>query len=65
MIIGEPTSNQLCLSHKGGLWFKVTTSGKISHGSMPELGINAIERMLKLIPKLKNLLNEMIEYDVY
>lgn len=63
MIIGEPTSNQLCLSHKGALWFKVTTSGKMSHGSMPELGINAIERMLKLIPKLKNLLNEMIEYD--
>lgn len=60
MIIGEPTSNQLCLSHKGALWFKVTTSGKIRFHA--RTGINAIERMLELIPKLKNLLNEMIEH---
>lgn len=63
MIIGEPTNNQLCLSHKGALWFKVKTTGKISHGSMPELGVNAIERMFQVIPKLKRELNELIEND--
>lgn len=42
IIIGEPTSNRPMLGHKGGLWFHADFHGKAAHGSMPQLGDNAI-----------------------
>lgn len=42
MIVGEPTSNQCAIGHKGALWLHARTFGCAAHGAMPELGDNAI-----------------------
>ena len=44
-IVGEPTSLEVVSSHKGSLWIQLETVGKAAHGSTPEKGVNAIEKM--------------------
>ncbi len=48
-IVGEPTDLAPCLGHYGYLEVLLRTRGKRAHSSMPELGQNAIETMLKLL----------------
>lgn len=61
-IIGEPTEpDKVCVAHKGVLWLEVTTYGRSAHASMPHLGINAVEKMAKVIisfEKLKTTLSK-------
>jgi len=46
VIITEPTNvDRLFLGHRGVYWFKVTTHGRIAHGSMPHLGISAVDHL--------------------
>ena len=46
VIIPEPFGvDRVCVGHRGVYWFEVVTEGRIAHGSMPYLGINAIEGM--------------------
>ncbi len=46
VIITEPTdTNHIYLGHRGVYWFKVTTHGRIAHGSMPHLGVSAIDHL--------------------
>jgi len=51
-IIGEPTSLKTVNKHKGCLWADVITTGVAVHGATPELGVNAITKMAKLIEVL-------------
>ncbi len=51
-MVAEPTNLVPCLGHYGYLEVLLRTRGKIAHSSMPELGQNAIETMLKLLLKL-------------
>lgn len=53
LIVGEPTSGQCMVGHKGALWLKAETSGKTAHGAMPELGDNAIYHAVNAIQKLR------------
>ncbi len=55
VIISEPTSNQLGLAERGVFWPEITTYGKTAHGSTPELGINAVMMMVKLLSELEKL----------
>jgi succinyl-diaminopimelate desuccinylase len=48
-VIAEPTSNYPYIGHKGLAWFEIETHGVTAHGSMPELGENAIVKMAKVI----------------
>ena len=48
-VVGEPTNMAACLGHYGYLEVLLRTRGKRAHSSMPELGKNAIETMLKLL----------------
>jgi succinyl-diaminopimelate desuccinylase len=41
--------NQVCCGHNGTLWLEVTVHGRAAHGSMPERGINALEKMSALV----------------
>ena len=46
VIITEPTdTTSVYLGHRGVYWFKVITYGRIAHGSMPFLGVNAIDHL--------------------
>jgi succinyl-diaminopimelate desuccinylase len=54
MIVGEPTSNYPYVGHKGSLKFYAKFRGVSAHGSMPELGENAIYKAAKAVGKLEN-----------
>ncbi len=46
MIIPEPLNvDRICIGHRGVYWFEVTTEGRTAHGSMPFLGVSAIDHM--------------------
>ncbi len=56
LIIGEPTLLRVGIAEKGVLWVKIEAQGKAAHGSMPEMGINAIDGAFTAIQTLKKLL---------
>ncbi|MGE0453235.1 MAG: acetylornithine deacetylase/succinyl-diaminopimelate desuccinylase family protein [Vicinamibacteria bacterium] len=46
VIIPEPLNvDRICIGHRGVYWFAIETRGRIAHGSMPYLGVSAIEHM--------------------
>jgi succinyl-diaminopimelate desuccinylase len=46
VIIPEPFGvDRICIGHRGVYWFDVVAEGRIAHGSMPYLGVNAVEGM--------------------
>ncbi|MBI3666565.1 MAG: acetylornithine deacetylase/succinyl-diaminopimelate desuccinylase family protein [Acidobacteria bacterium] len=50
VIIPEPLNvDRICLGHRGVYWFKVTTMGRIAHGSMPFFGVSAIDHMAEFL----------------
>lgn len=50
VVITEPLhANNICLGHRGAIWGEITTFGRQSHGSTPQLGVNAIEHMADFI----------------
>ena len=53
MIVGEPTSNYPLVGHKGSLKFHAKFRGVSAHGSMPELGVNAIYKAAKAVARLE------------
>jgi succinyl-diaminopimelate desuccinylase len=55
VIIPEPHSpDRVCIGHRGVYWFEVTTEGRIAHGSMPFLGVSAIEHMGIVLEAVRN-----------
>lgn len=49
IVVGEPTSFDVGIAEKGVLWLRVTTKGRNAHGSMPHLGDNAAERLVRAL----------------
>ena len=54
IVVAEPTANYPYVGHKGLAWFEVETRGVTAHGSMPEVGDNAIVKMAKVIGDLEH-----------
>ena len=52
-LVGEPTDLQPVIAQKGALWLRILTIGKSAHGSRPHLGVNAVEKMMTLIERLR------------
>jgi acetylornithine deacetylase len=48
-VVAEPTSLRVVKAHKGVCRWQVTTAGRSCHSSTPELGVNAIYRMARLL----------------
>ncbi len=49
-IVGEGgEGNAVCCGHNGVVWLNVHVLGKAAHGSTPEKGINALEKMSALV----------------
>ncbi len=53
LINGEPTESKLASGAKGSLRVTVRTSGKEAHSAYPHLGSSAIEPLLELLPKIR------------
>jgi succinyl-diaminopimelate desuccinylase len=41
--------NAVCCGHNGVIWLEVTVHGRAAHGSQPEAGVNALEKMSALV----------------
>ena len=54
-IVTEPTELHICTAHKGFAWFSVETKGVAAHGSRPDLGVDAIVKMGKVLMGLNEL----------
>ena len=48
-IVTEPTELRLCLAHKGFAWLEVETRGVAADGSRPDLGIDAVAHMGRIL----------------
>jgi len=55
IVIGEPTNLEVYIAEKGAFWLEITTYGKTAHGSMPDLGINAVMHMTAALQSLTRL----------
>ncbi len=53
VVVLEPTALKVIASEKGVLWYRATTHGRSAHGSMPQLGDNAIHRMMRGLARLE------------
>ena len=49
IVIGEPTNLDVVAAHRGALWLQIVGRGKTAHGSMPHLGVNAIDHVVTLL----------------
>jgi acetylornithine deacetylase len=58
-IVTEPTDLELCVAHKGFIWLDVETVGRAAHGSRPDLGIDAIAKMGRVLIGLEELDREL------
>jgi succinyl-diaminopimelate desuccinylase len=54
-VLGEANNLNLTGSFKGRLWSRVSTHGKSAHGGEPDLGINAIDRMIRLVEGFRSI----------
>ena len=54
-IVTEPTELDLCIAHKGFAWFEIETTGVAAHGSLPDVGIDAIAKMGRILVGLEEL----------
>jgi succinyl-diaminopimelate desuccinylase len=54
MVVGEPTSNYPLVGHKGSVKFHARFKGVSAHGSMPELGDNAIYKAGRALAQLES-----------
>jgi succinyl-diaminopimelate desuccinylase len=49
-VVGEGgEGNAVCCGHNGVVWLNVRVHGKAAHGSTPEQGVNALEKMSALV----------------
>lgn len=54
-ILTEPTQLDICIAHKGFCWLDIETTGVAAHGSLPEVGVDAIAKMGKVLVGLEEL----------
>ncbi len=55
VIIPEPFGvDRVCIGHRGVYWFEVMAEGRIAHGSMPYLGVSAIDGMSHLLDLIRD-----------
>ncbi|MGE5541782.1 MAG: M20 family metallopeptidase [Bacillota bacterium] len=58
VLIGEPSDLDIYVAEKGALWLNLEARGKTAHGAMPELGVNAVEHLIRLLSDVKRELSD-------
>jgi acetylornithine deacetylase len=54
-VVCEPTSEDVCVAHKGFAWLEVEATGRAAHGSRPDLGVDAIAHLGPVLVALREL----------
>src|SRR5260370_21940702 len=52
-VVAEPTQLQIVHAHKGAVRWHLHTTGRSCHSSRPELGVNAIYHMARVLPAVE------------
>lgn len=52
ILVVEPSNADMLVAHKGAILVRVKFQGKTAHGSMPHLGINAVNMAVKFVQAL-------------
>jgi succinyl-diaminopimelate desuccinylase len=61
VIIPEPLNvDRICIGHRGVYWFELTLGGRIAHGSMPFLGVSAIDAMAHVVEAIRTELQPVL-----
>lgn len=61
VIIPEPLNvDRICVGHRGVYWFEIITKGRIAHGSMPFLGVSAIDHMGAILEAMRTELQPVL-----
>lgn len=53
-VLGEATGLDIFLGHRGRVEIELRSTGIMSHSSAPRLGINAVDKMVKVLTKAAN-----------
>lgn len=53
VVVAEPSNCRPLLGHKGALWLAGECAGRTAHGSMPELGDNALYKAVDAVSRLR------------
>jgi len=57
VVVGEITNNSgIAIAERGIIVYGLTTRGKTAHGSTPWVGVNAIDKMVKILQRLQTTL---------
>ncbi|HEX2909757.1 MAG TPA: ArgE/DapE family deacylase [Chloroflexia bacterium] len=54
-LVAEPTDLNIVSTHKGFVWIEIETFGVAAHGSKPEVGVDAIAKMGKVLIEIEKL----------
>ena len=60
-IVGEPTELQVVRAHKSGIFWHITAVGEAAHSSKPEVGVNAIYKMLPVLNAIRDEIEPALE----
>ena len=58
IIFGEPTDNRIGIAQRGGVWLKVSVTGRASYACIPGVGIDAIAAFISLHKKVSEYINQ-------
>lgn len=58
-LVLEPTGLDVCVAHKGFVWFEIVARGRAAHGSRPDLGVDANLAMGRYLAALDRLRQEL------
>jgi succinyl-diaminopimelate desuccinylase len=62
VIIPEPLNvDRICVGHRGVYWSELTTRGRVAHGSMPFLGVSAIDAMTEVLAAIRRELQPALD----
>lgn len=62
VVVGEITNgNGIAISEKGVVIYSLTTKGRSAHASTPWVGVNAIEKMVKILDRIQVRLKEALK----
>ncbi|MGE0759110.1 MAG: M20/M25/M40 family metallo-hydrolase, partial [Pirellulaceae bacterium] len=62
VIVAEPTDLEVVVAHKGVMRWSITTRGRASHSSKPELGVNAVYSMAKVLNVLEEYARDVVAH---
>lgn len=60
-VICEPEGGELCLSQKGAIRARVSATGRMAHGAMPQHGLNPVPALAAFVLEMGNLERQLHE----